>query len=246
MIGAGPEDVPASSWEDYLRSVRDSTAAAWLRAREGYLGLTKIQKDFQTTVASFTPDEFQKLLDTQEMVRLSTKAIDDALAGTRGVSVDANGDLALASLPADNTRIETRNDQPVMISTSTGDPVHGSGTVGLVWLLVGAGVIVTIAQVYTIKTLCDFFTQLAQVKAEREVIDLVKTGKATPEQASGILKSQADLATARGAAAAAAETAGWQGTLKTALYIGLGIAGLYVLLQSLPLLTMKHAAPAAA
>lgn len=260
-LGAPEDDVvDMKAWGTYLVNLRDSTVNSWNEARDAYLTHKKVRELFGlphivsggegSDPNALTESENQIYLDLAAVNDFLARIMDEALAGKRRIFyLKEQNDLVIEALDTDTMVAEMREGRVVLVDRS-GQPVPVSGTIGLapiVWVA-GAAAVVAVAASYYFTT--DSNNQLAKVKEEektkRDMVDqqakAVEAG-ATPEEAKkmvdAVLLGSAELKRA----AAEEETAktgageGIQDTVKTVMWVGLGIGVLYFLARVIPAAT---------
>jgi len=273
-LGQATGDPNLDAWSQLVAALRDSTQASWDGAKQSYLALKKIREDLglpfmagpggenaPANVGAWAPDLDQQAVDLQAMTQIAVNAANDVLQNKRKLIWDAGlKDFVIEALPDDVVRVEVMNNKPVLVLASTGANTHSTGTIGMLPLLIGAGVAVSVVQgliVYElIKDANATLRSLSNDKMVRTLSNnqtqLVMSGKATPEQAAAATKAVTDGATAINesqAKAEAARAAGggvdqWTNLIKTGGLIALGLAGLYIVAQLVPKGGVRGTAPA--
>lgn len=261
-LGA-PSDVDMAAWEVYFENLRNSTVRSWNEARGAYLSLKKIKDTFGepfiipvgegdpgTGISSTRNQEYLDLAATNDYL---ARLMDDVLAGKRRVFyVAAQNDFAIEMLDTDTAKLDLRDNRTVLVDRDTGQPVPVEGSLGIapvIWGGIVAGVSVAAMTAYYF--INESNNQQAKVELEENTkraiankqAELVSSGKATPEQAKQMTDSiyvgakDLELAKAQTEKAKKNGGEGIQETIKTAMWIGLGIGALYFLARVIPAVT---------
>jgi hypothetical protein len=241
----------AAAWETYVRALRDnltlsfaraSAARATLKATRERLGLPFMVGPGEGAARTGAWDSGleQDFIELGSMVATLTNFADDAIAGRRKLGFDQGDQLAFERLDGDFSRVEVRNGRPVQVENATGNPVVVTGTVSALPALV-VGLIAVAAAVTTyfvVAEVCDTVENVAETKQIETLsansVELIKTGRATPEQAKAINDSIYQGAATVHEARAAEATAGRSEipqTIRTIGFVALGLAALYIVAQ---------------
>lgn len=246
--------VDDAAWSAYLDGARASMVASWNRARDAYLTLKRVRETLGLPFVSqpgeaasdpnaLSPADDQEFVYLNGVVGLLSQWAEDAVDGKRKGFFDG-GKLMIEALPTDTMKIEEGpGGRPVIVDIQTGDPVPVQGTIAG-WQIVAGLAAVAVAGVALYFT-ADRMAKALETNAEQKTMDtivqkqaeLVQSGKATPEEAqalvSSIFEGARDLKKAK---SEEKETkSGWQQTITTVAWIGLGIAGLVFTAKILPL-----------
>lgn len=273
-LGA-PEDADLQAWETYLRSIRDQMVSSWNDARDAYLTLKKVRESFglpfiargegamdQAREGALTEIEDKRFIDTGGAVKFLAQVADDALAGRRKVAYAPDTGMVIELLPDDAIRVDRVNGDPRIVDAKTGQPVNvegdmESGALGalpaIAWGL-GIAVVAAVAVYFTADAVCNTIKDTAQQRTTRTVAkqqyELVKSGKATPEEAKkmtdAIYLGSAAVERSKGAAKKEEGETGIQSTARTLAYAGVAIAGIIALALIVPTLVARGGASAAA
>lgn len=263
QLGA-PEDVNTQAWEAYIRSIRNQMVNSWNEARAAYLTLQKVRESFGLPLitpageaveeqGALNARQNQVFLDLAAAADFLAKVADDVLAGKRQVGYDSADGMVIELLPEDTMKAATVDGRLRLVNVSDGAPVPVTGTISAVPILVWAGMaaVTALALYYVVDSNSQTMKAVAQVKMLETVssqnAELVASGKATPEQAakmtSAVFAGATALETAKGAARESESESGIQGTVRTVMWVALGIGVLYFAAKVIPpLLTPARAA----
>lgn len=277
QLGVGaPEDVDNAAWEAYFTNLRNSMVLSWNRARDAYLTLKKVREIFglplivaggeATSGGALTVVQNQQFLELAAANTLMTQLIDEALAGRRKIFyLEKTKDFGIEAFDTDTIIIETQGGRARLVDKNTGQLVNvtgeiSEGTLGLhplIWVAAGVLTLAAVASQYfqnednneTARVLADSKVQTTLAEKQAE---MVSSGKATPEEAKkmtdAIYIGATNLETARGITKEkASATTGLQSTIKTVMWVALGIGVLYFLARVVPVIaeTGEEAAEAA-
>lgn len=204
---------------------------------------------------ALSENDNNEFVNAAVIAKFLTDVADQALAGQRRLVMD-NGKVGIELLDSDTLRLGIVNGRPTLFSVpATGDRMSGQAVevntpsgmvegvgVGNPWLI-GAGIAVVVA--VTAYFAYDSYTEKEETLAEQKTLqtlsetqqEAIKKG-ATPEQAakmsSAILDGATALETAKGDTKQKEGESGLQSTIRTAMWIGLGIAGLFFMAKIIP------------
>ena len=263
-LGA-PSDVDMTAWEVYFGNLRDSTVRSWNEARGAYVALKEVKEIFGepfivaagetdpgTGITAARNQEYLELAATNDYL---ATLMDEVLAGERKVFYDAdNQDFAIEMLETDTMYLAVQNTRTVLLDKATNQPIEVKGTLGVAPAIIWGGIVAgtAIAGMISYYFINDSNNQRAKIELEEKTkqaiatkqADLVASGKATPEQAKqmtdAIYVGAKDLELAKAEtekAKKAATSEGIQETVKTVMWIGLGIGALYFLARVVPAAT---------
>jgi len=242
----------AAAITDLFGSLRNNLVSGWDSTKRVY------EQSTQTLAAigkGFSPDENQRVFDVRQLSKVATSFLDDALSGKRQVGYDAGGQLVIGALPGDEFRLEDRGGQPVVVSASTNQVVHGTGVGEPVTIVaIIAVTAVALATVYLCVSAHDAIKVWMHEQTVAKAMELGcnKPGQppCTPEQIAAmqgaIRQSQADLERATKSNLGEDITQQVGGVLKTVLWVAAAAAALYVGAQVIPPLLRTRTAAAAA
>jgi hypothetical protein len=274
-LGQTTSDPNLDAWAQLVTALRDSQQESWNAAKRSYLALKKIRGDLgldfmvepggegnPKNVGAWAPDLDQQAVDLQAMNEILINAANDVLASKRQLVWNPQiKDFGIQALPNDIVRIETVNNKAVLVLSSTGASTHGTGTIGIAPLAIGAiagGLLIVGLGVYAlVKDHNATMRHAADQKTVQTLSDnQVKMiqGGATPEQAAIATKAVTEGAAAIKAAEAKVEAAKaggsdvsqWTSLLKTGGLIALGLGVLYIVAQVVPKGGVRSTAPATA
>jgi hypothetical protein len=264
-LGA-PEDVDLQAWETYIRSARNQMVDSWNEARVAYLALERVRGAFglpfiaaggeaglqQVEDGALSQAQNQMFLETFAVTDFLAKAADDALAGTRQVGYDAQAKtLLIELLPTDTMKVAPVSGRPMLVSVEDGSVVPVSGTISLpplVWAAIAT--VAALTAYFTTDQVCGAIKETAQQKTMQTIAtqqaEMVKSGKATPEQAKvmtdAIYTGATALETAKGVAKKEESESGIQGTARTLMWVALGITVLVFAAKVVPPLLPRERA----
>lgn len=247
-----PEETTSAAWEAYIRAVRDNLNASFARASNARATLKRTRErlglpfmieqsgEGQIPAGAWNEGLDQDLLRAGSMVATLTRFADEAVAGKRKFGYDQDDELAFERLDGDFSRVEMRGGQPIEIENATNAPVRVTGTLGVLPPIV-LGIIIVAAIVTTyfaVEQVCETIEHTAESKQIETVstngADLIKSGKATPEQVKALTESIYEGAAQVHTARALEKTEGKSEipqTIRTVGYIALGLGALYVVWQ---------------
>lgn len=247
-LGAAGDFNP-QAWDAFLRGQRDSLSAAWSRAVTARARLKKVREALGLPFVVDAPGEpgapgawnsdyDKNMLELQVMVQLMTTAADEAVESKRALVFNPDTkSFGIELLPTDKLRVALdATGRPVIADAKTGQVVtQFEGSLGLPPLLIGAIVVVVAVAVYAVvEKVCSTTENVAQTKMLETVrtsgAKLIEEGKATPEQVAAmdkaLLEGGAALAKAQGEKAEKESQV--SSTVRTVAWVGLGIAGIWL------------------
>jgi len=204
---------------------------------------------------ALSQNENDEFVNAAVIAKFLIDIADQTLAGQRRLVMD-NGNVGIELLDSDTMRLSVINGRPTLISVPpTGDKSSGQAIevntpsgmvegvgVGSPWL-VGLGIVVVVAVAAYFSY--DSYAEKEKTLAEQKTLqtlsetqqEAIKKG-ATPEQAAkmsaAILDGATALKIAEGEAKKKEEESGIQSTVRTAMWVGLAIAGLFFLAKIIP------------
>lgn len=260
-LGQAEESVDMAVWAAYLTNLRDNMVVSWNEARDAYLTHKRVREIFGlphvvpggegSDPNALTESENQIYLELAAANEYLARIMDEALAGQRNiVYVAEQQDFAIEVLDTDTIVAEKRGGNVILVDRSSRQPVPVSGTIGIAPIIWGIGAGVVVAAMAAWYFAVDSNNQLAKVKEEEKTKrDLVQQqakmvqGGATPAEAKkmvdAVLLGSAELKRAAAEEEQAKKGAGEgiQDTIKTAMWVGLGIGALYFLARVIPAAT---------
>lgn len=254
-----PSVVDEQAWNAYFKGVRDQLDVSWMRLRDAYLthqkiraqlGLKQVMEPGEAFDAgAISAETEENVLHLQAVTILLTGFMDDVLAGKRKLWFDEpSRDFRIELLP--NDTLTTRTDATGalrLVSVDTLEEVPVTGTVGNPWAIVAGVAVVALGVYFTGSEICDTIRSQAE-EATRQTIsnnqtEQIKKG-ASPEQAKAlsdsIYEGAKQLEQAKGEAKKKTSESGLAGTIRTVAWVGLGIAGIGLLMRVMP--SMRGAA----
>jgi len=265
MLGQ-PADPNLDAWTALITALRDSTQASRDAMVKSYLGLKKVREDLGLPFMSGTggeggavdpgawgPDLDQQAVDLVAMGKIAVDGASDVLANKRKLIYSNQlQDFVVEALPTDAMRVGVVGGKPVLLDATSGNTAHGSGTVGILPLLIAGGIVgnglIALAAYGIVKESFALASTVSTNKMLRTLsnnqTELVTSGKATPEQAAAQTKALLDGAESVKLAAAAEKNAGapavndYTKLIATVGIIGLVGFGLYLVGSSM---SMKRA-----
>lgn len=191
----------------------------------------------------------QDAIKLQAIVALSMKFADECLQDKRKLIYNVGEQsFGIELLPSDDIRIADTGGVPQIVNAKTGQPenitgnIEGDGSLGIAPIIFVAGAVglvaTGIAVYYTADRLCKTLESLSEDKTMRTLAtknaELVLSGKATPAEAKaltdGIYKGASELHAAKAKEEETAKSP-WHKTIQTVAFVGLGIAGVYLVAQ---------------
>lgn len=263
-VGVGEvENFDHAAWELYFQGLRDRSVGSWNGARNAYLTLKQVRESLGLPFIkppgeaglgmpdALSDQENEMFFQLSDVATKLAEIGDDIAAGRRKVVwVDSLGDLGVERLPTDTVRvrIDAATGRVVLVDLSTNQPVPSSGTVSLgplVWVGFAGATIAAIAAVYftnvdnneTARVLAEQKTYRSLSNAAKAAVD----AGATPEQAAkipaAILKGAAELKKVEAEVEKEKRKSAVPETVTTVAYIGLAIAGIFLLAKVIPAFT---------
>lgn len=265
MLGQAA-DPNLDAWVALIAALRDSTQKSRDAMVSSYLGLKKVRDDLGLPFMSGAPGEGvdagawgadldQQAVDLVAMAKIATDGANDVLANKRKLIYSSQlNDFVIEALPSDTMRVAVTGNKPVLYDAASNNATHSSGTVGILPLIIGAGIVgnglIALGAYAIIKESLAAATTISTNKMLRTLSDnqtkLVMSGKATPDQAAAQTKALLDGAESVKLAAAQEKNAGapavndYTKLIATVGVIGLVGFGLYLVSQG-----MSHSRTAA-
>jgi hypothetical protein len=242
-------DFKPAAWESFLSWLKNQLQGSWNRAVQARALLKKVREDLNLPFIVDGPGEagapgawntdFDKnVLELQAIVVILTKAADEAIAGKRKLVFSPDQkDVGVELLPSDTFRVAINaQGRPVVVDVKSGDQVtQFEGTIGVaVPIIVAAIVVVGLVAYAVTEKICTTVENTARSKMietiKIEGAKLIEGKKATPEQVTAwdkaLLEGAASITKAEGAKAK--EESQWSSTVRTVAWVGLGIAGIWL------------------
>jgi hypothetical protein len=247
------QDMDPAAWEAYLKSLRQQVTTAWKGAADARARLKKVREDLNLPFVVDSPTEAgapgawnssyeQNMVELKAIVMLLERYADEAVAGKRPLVFDPQTkQFQIAAIDGDTLRVRANpSGKPIdVVDIASGTAItQFDGELGLAPIAIAAGVasifVVAIVAYGIVARVSESSESIARSKMletiETSGAKLVQEGKATPDQVSSMRKALFDGAAAVSTAEAAKSEAEdkWPKTIRTVAFVGLGIAGLWV------------------